>query len=118
MVSRAPSADRHGSRSLGRPAPLGNPPKHLRRRSAAALARVGAHRAMVAARRIAWCSKSYVQLMAEARADFAEMTASRLALLSRQASRPGIVDRSHPAHAAARAQGEQALTPGTRAGAA
>ena len=87
--------DRHGGRSLSPTDPLGAPPPHL-----------------TPEQRICWLETAtsapwlrlpdrpqvelYACLMAEARADFAGMSAARLGLLSRQASKLalGPVDRT------------------------
>ena len=88
---------RHDGRTMPPSAPLGAPPDHL---SAAAKK---AWREVAAGGASAWLRRPdraqvelYAQLMAEARADFAGMSATRITLLSRQASKLGLgpVDRT------------------------
>ena len=81
--------DRHASRSQGPTRRLGNPPKHLTPEQR----RVWRETASVAP----WLTAADRQplelhccLMAEARADFAAMSATRIGLLSRQASKLGL----------------------------
>jgi hypothetical protein len=81
--------DRHASRHQGAAAPLGNPPRHLTPEQR----RVWREVAGVAP----WLTAADRQplelhccLMAEARADFAAMSATRIGLLSRQAARLGL----------------------------
>ena len=81
--------DRHGSRSQGPTSPLGNPPKHLGSEARRAWREVAGTAPWLRApdRGVL---EIYAQLLAEARADFAAMPASRMALLSRQAARLGL----------------------------
>jgi hypothetical protein len=87
--------DRHGSRSQDPTAPLGGPPKHL-----SADQRRCWREVAVSAPWLRLPDRGplevYACLMAEARAGFAAMPASRLALLTRQAARLGLgpVDRT------------------------
>ena len=77
------------SRSQGPTAPLGQPPKHLGVEARKVWREVAGTAPWLRApdRQPV---EIYAQLLAEARAGFAEMPASRLALLSRQAARLGL----------------------------
>ena len=81
--------DRHGARSQGPTSPLGDPPKHLGPEARKAWREVAGTAPWLRApdRGVL---EVYVQLLAEARTNFALVPASRLALLSRQAARLGL----------------------------
>ena len=87
--------DRHGGRTLAPTDPLGPPPPHLTPEQRRAWLETA-----VAAPWLRLPDRPqveiYVCLMAEARADFSAMSATRIGLLSRQASKLGLgpVDRT------------------------
>ena len=81
--------DRHGSRSQGPTDPLGDTPRSGDRNHGAVEA-TSRHALRASAPRCFGGLEIYAQLLAEARADFAGMSANRLALLSRQGARLGL----------------------------
>ena len=89
LISGQWRPDRHGSRSQGPTGPLGDPPKHLGAEARKAWREVASTAPWLRApdRGVL---EVYAQLLAEARADFAGMSANRLALLSRQGARLGL----------------------------
>ena len=87
--------DRHGGRSLSPSDPLGPPPGHLGAEARRCWSELSACAPWLRLPDRAQ-AEVFVQLQAEARTDFAAMSATRLSLLSRQASKLGLgpVDRT------------------------